>query len=112
MNKWCEHIKSGEGVFKCHYHTWDKQTTGWKFCPLCGKPRPAEKKKLEDVLCETLPKVPHEDVVDHVADAIRSHIIEGLPSVDEIISAWVGKDTFVSGAKSILELVKESIRKA
>lgn len=47
MDKWCEHceIKIGsDGVYKNSAYSY-----GWKFCPICGTPRPADKTLAEKI---------------------------------------------------------------
>ena len=44
--EWCEHVGGEEHWYKARI------MTTWKCCPICASPRPAEKKKLAELLQE------------------------------------------------------------
>ena len=124
MNEWCEHTKihreskdiDGDWVFVNHIGC---SANSWKFCPICGKPRPAEKKKLWEALSHIVPDTDDYKIAKRMAETAQTHIIEGLPSVYEaykyaceasmIDTGGIKYETLVGKA---LELIKESIRKA
>ncbi len=53
MKKWCRHTRIirkwefGEYAFtdKDGWIDWDLNIDRWKFCPICGKPRPEPRKE-------------------------------------------------------------------
>lgn len=53
MNNWCEHIEMGNNIWIVHTPDWTStypMKPEWNRCPICGAPRPEEKKELWEVI--------------------------------------------------------------
>lgn len=57
--EWCEHLIKGESFYNKHLDPYSLVFKGehWKFCPICGAPRPKEKslqEKIDSILMRHL----------------------------------------------------------